>query len=93
MPYQFDHRQLADEMEIFFFDDEIGAGLPVWLPHGVAIRDQLEAFIKELERLRGYARVVSPHLGRQDLYQRSGHLSCFGDKMFPPINGGEEKNS
>lgn len=73
MSYQFDHRQLADEMEIFFFDEEIGVGLPVWLPNGVAIRDQLEIFIKDLERRGGYQRVVSPHLGRQDLYERSGH--------------------
>ncbi len=93
MSYQFDHRQLADEMDIFFFDEEIGAGLPVWLPNGVAIRDQLEKFIKELERQHGYERVVSPHLGRQDLYERSGHLSCFDESMFPPIRWEEEKKS
>ena len=91
MSYQFDHRQLADEMDIFFFDEEIGAGLPVWLPNGVVIRDQLEKFIKEIEQLHGYERVVSPHLGRQDLYEKSGHLSCFNENMFPPINWGEEK--
>ncbi len=90
MSYQFDHRQLADEMEIFFFDEEIGAGLPVWLPNGVAIRDQLENFIKELERRGGYQRVVSPHLGRQDLYEKSGHLSCFNENMYPPIHWPEE---
>jgi threonyl-tRNA synthetase len=93
MSYQFDHRQLADEMEIFFFDDEIGAGLPVWLPNGVAIRDQLEGFVKELERRGGYHRVVSPHLARQDMYERSGHLSCFRESMFPPIHWEEEKQS
>ncbi|MGZ6395578.1 MAG: threonine--tRNA ligase [Pseudobdellovibrionaceae bacterium] len=97
MSYQFDHRQLADEMEIFFFDEEIGAGLPVWLPNGVAIRDQLEIFVKELERQGGYQRVVSPHLGRQDLYEKSGHLSCFSENMYPPIDwqkeGDEDKKS
>ncbi|OYZ11307.1 MAG: hypothetical protein B7Y39_19590, partial [Bdellovibrio sp. 28-41-41] len=64
MSFQFDHRQLADEMEIFFLNEEIGAGLPVWLPNGVAIRDSLELFIKNLERKGGYQRVVSPHLGK-----------------------------
>lgn len=93
MSYQFDHRQLADEMELFFLDEEIGAGLPVWLPNGVVIRDQLEAFIKELERLHGYERVVSPHLGRQDLYEKSGHLGCFSENMFPPIFRDDEKKS
>lgn len=91
MSYKFDHRQLADEMEIFFFDEEIGAGLPVWLPNGVAIRDQLENFMKKLEQVRGYLRVVSPHLGRQDLYERSGHLGCFSENMFPPLHWEEEK--
>lgn len=90
MSYQFDHRQLADEMEIFFFDDAIGAGLPVWLPNGVAIRDQLESFIKNLERLGGYQRVVSPHLGREDLYEKSGHLNCFSENMYPPIRAQRE---
>ncbi len=93
MSYQFDHRQLADEMEIFFFNDEIGAGLPVWLPNGVAIRDQLERFIIELERRSGYQRVVSPHLGRQELYEKSGHLECFAECMFPPIHWPEENKN
>lgn len=89
MSYRFDHRQLADEMEIFFFDEEIGAGLPVWLPNGVVIRDQLEAYMKELERRSDYQRVVSPHLAKQDLYEKSGHLSCFKENMFPPLQGEE----
>lgn len=86
-----DHRLLADEMEIFFLDEEIGAGLPVWLPNGVIIRDQLELFIKDFENKNGYQRVVSPHLGRQDLYERSGHLDCFSENMFPAIRWPEEK--
>ena len=72
-------------MGIYFFDDQIGAGLPVWLPNGVAIRDELEGFIRELERRAGYLRVASPHLAREALYERSGHLSCFKDNMFPPL--------
>ena len=90
-----DHRQLADEMEIFFFDSQIGAGLPVWLPNGVAIRDSLEAFVKELERREGYQRVVSPHLAKAELYARSGHLAHYKDDMFPPMQWkeGEEQQS
>ncbi len=88
-----DHRQIADEMDIFFFDEQIGAGLPVWLPNGVAIRDELERFVKEFERRMGYQRVVSPHLAKRVLYEQSGHLQCFQENMFPPLKhpeGGEE---
>lgn len=91
MSYQFDHRQLADEMEIFFFDDQIGAGLPVWLPNGVAIREALENFIKHHERRLGYQRVVSPHVGKGSLFEASGHLRSFGDNMFPPMKWPDEQ--
>jgi threonyl-tRNA synthetase len=90
MSFQFDHRQLADEMEIYFLDEEIGAGLPIWLPNGVAIRDSLEAFTKKLEKKAGYHRVASPHLAKSSLYDRSGHLRAFEDNMYPPIKGDEE---
>lgn len=80
-----DHRSLADEMEIYFFEEQIGAGLPVWLPNGVAIRDSLEKFIKDLEHKNGYQRVVSPHIGKSILYERSGHLKAFKNDMFPSI--------
>ena len=92
MSFQFDHRQLADEMEIFFLNEEIGAGLPIWLPNGVAIRDSLELFIKNLERKGGYQRVVSPHLGKGILYERSGHLRAFDENMYPPLKGIEENS-
>ena len=85
-----DHRQLADEMEIFFLDESIGAGLPIWLPNGVAIREALENFVCELERRAGYQRVVSPHIGKEELYRASGHLSCFQENMFPPMSWPEE---
>lgn len=85
MSFQFDHRQLADEMEIFFLNEEIGAGLPVWLPNGVAIRDSLEQFVRKLEFKAGYQRVVSPHIGKSSLYLRSGHLRAFEGNMYPPI--------
>lgn len=85
MSFQLDHRQLADEMEIYFLNKEIGAGLPVWLPNGMAIRDQLEAFMKRLERRGGYQRVSSPHIGKSILYERSGHLQAFDGNMYPPM--------
>lgn len=85
MSFQFDHRQLADEMEIFFLNESIGQGLPVWLPNGVVIRDELEAFIKRLEFEAGYERVASPHLGKEDLYMKSGHLKFFKEAMYPPL--------
>ena len=85
MSFLFDHRQLAEEMGIFVFNDELGAGLPLWLPAGAAIRDQLERFVREKESRRGYERVVSPHLGKASLYERSGHLRFYRESMFPPL--------
>ena len=85
MSYRFDHRQLAEEMQIYFLDEQIGAGLPVWLPNGVAIRDELENLVKELERRDGYQRVVSPHIGKSVLYEQSGHIAHFKEDMFPPM--------
>lgn len=85
MSYSFDHRQIADEMEIFVSNELLGAGLPVWLPNGVAIRDELERFIKERESRAGYQRVVSPVVGRGELYEKSGHLKHYRENMFPPM--------
>ncbi|PIS10782.1 MAG: threonine--tRNA ligase [Bdellovibrio sp. CG10_big_fil_rev_8_21_14_0_10_47_8] len=93
MSYKYDHRLLADEMEIYFFDDQIGAGLPVWLPNGVVIRDELEIFMKRLEKKAGYQRVVSPHLAKEDLYQRSGHLRAFREDMYPPMKWPEDNSN
>jgi threonyl-tRNA synthetase len=92
MSRDIDHRLLAEEMNLYFIDPQIGAGLPVWLPNGVAIRDELESFVKELERNAGYQRVVSPHLGKESLYECSGHLRHYKADMFPamrPDDGGE----
>ncbi len=76
-------------MEIYFLDEEIGAGLPVWLPNGVAIRDSLEAFVKRLEDRDGYQRVVSPHVAKRGLFDKSGHLRAFAENMFPPMKDGD----
>lgn len=87
----FDHRQLGDEMELYFFDEQIGAGLVNWLPNGVAIRDSLEKLMRLLEDQSGYQRVVSPHLAKSDLYERSGHLRAFAENMYPPLNLSERE--
>ena len=92
MKNQLDHRQLADEMEIFFLNEQIGAGLPVWLPNGVALRDVLENFVKKRERDSGYQRVVSPHIGKASLYECSGHLQSFDGNMFPPMRWPEDNS-
>ena len=85
MSYQYDHRKLAVEMELYFFEESVGAGLPIWLPNGCVIRDQLEKFIKHKEFLSGYQRVSSPHLAKSELYEKSGHLLFYKDDMYPPI--------
>lgn len=80
-----DHRKLGKELEIFTFDDEVGPGLPLWLPNGAAIIEILEAFAKKTEADQGYVRVKSPHIARENLYLRSGHLPYYQDGMFPPM--------
>lgn len=92
MSIKLDHRQLAGEMDIFIIDEKIGAGLPVWLPNGMAIRDSLESFIKELERKAGYQRVASPHVAKSGLYEMSGHLKKFKDDMFPAMKWPEDQS-
>lgn len=88
-----DHRRIAGEMGIFVFNEQLGAGLPLWLPAGAALRDELERFVREKEGRLGYERVVSPHLAKAALYERSGHLRHYRASMFPPLRwpeGGEE---
>ncbi len=80
-----DHRKLGKELEIFIFDDEVGPGLPLWLPHGGVIIDELEKLAKELEDKAGYVRVRTPHLTKEDLFLRSGHLPYYAEFMYPPM--------
>lgn len=80
-----DHRQLGRELELFASNELIGTGLPLWLPNGAVIRRCLEDYIVEEERRAGYLHVYSPHLGKQDLYQTSGHWDHYKDEMFPEI--------
>ncbi|MBX3016765.1 MAG: threonine--tRNA ligase [Bdellovibrionaceae bacterium] len=87
----FDHRQLAEEMELYCLNEDIGAGLPLWLPAGAALRAALEDYIRDLEHRAGYERVLSPHLGKAVLYESSGHLRHYRADMFPPLrDGGDE---
>jgi threonyl-tRNA synthetase len=80
-----DHRVIGRELEIFAFDDEVGPGLPLWLPKGAAIIEKLEALAKKNEHEQGYVRVKSPHIAKDALYLRSGHLPYYADSMFPPM--------
>lgn len=86
-----DHRVLGKELEIFTFDDEVGPGLPLWLPKGGALIEKLEALGKQNEKEQGYVRVKSPHIAKEALYLRSGHLPYYADSMFPPmeLDGGK----
>ena len=78
-----DHKKLGRELDIFHLDETVGRGLPLWLPNGAALREELEKFAKEMEFVAGYQRVASPHLARAELYRRSGHLPYYADDMFP----------
>jgi len=80
-----DHRKLGKELEIFIFDDEVGPGLPLWLPNGGLMIEELEKLAKEMEEKAGYMRVKTPHLTKEDLYIRSGHLPYYAESMYPPM--------
>src|SRR5438270_1203186 len=80
-----DHRKLGKELEIFVLDDDVGPGLPLWLPRGAAIIDELEKLAKETEFAAGYQRVRTPHIAREQMYKKSGHLPYYADSMFPPM--------
>ena len=78
-----DHKKLGKELEIFVIDDMIGKGLPLWMPNGTIIRDELEKLMKELEFKSGYQRVATPHLAKADLYYQTGHLPYYTTHMYP----------
>ncbi len=80
-----DHRKLGKELGIFTFDEEVGPGLPLWMPNGTIIIEELEKLAKVTEEKGGYKRVVTPHLAKESLYLTSGHLPYYKDGMFPPM--------
>ncbi len=78
-----DHKKLGAELDIFVIDEEIGKGLPLWLPNGTVLRDELEKLARDLEFKAGYQRVATPHLAKADLYYRTGHLPYYKAHMYP----------
>lgn len=80
-----DHRKIGKEMSIFTFDDDVGPGLPLWLPNGAAIIEELENLAKETEFEAGYVRVRTPHIAKESMYIKSGHLPYYEDGMYPPM--------
>jgi threonyl-tRNA synthetase len=80
-----DHRKLGKEMGIFCFDDDVGPGLPLWMPNGAIVIEELEKLAKETEEDADYKRVVTPHIAKESLYITSGHLPYYQDSMYPPM--------
>lgn len=80
-----DHRKLGKELEIFIMSDEVGAGLPLWLPNGAVLVEEIEKLAKQVEFDSGYTRVRTPHITKGTLYEKSGHLPYYAESMFPPM--------
>ena len=85
-----DHRKLGKEMELFAFSQNVGAGLPLWLPKGAALRDRLEQFLRKIQKRYGYLQVITPHIGNKSLYVTSGHYAKYGKDSFQPIHTPQE---
>ncbi len=85
-----DHRRLGKEMELFTFSQRVGAGLPLWLPKGTALRDRLEQFLRKVQKQYGYLQVITPHIGNVNLYKTSGHYAKYGADSFRPITTPQE---
>ncbi len=81
-----DHRKIGVEMELFMFSERVGAGLPMWLPKGTQLRERLMNFMREEQEKRGYKMVVTPHIGKKELYVTSGHYEKYGKDSFQPIH-------
>ena len=88
-----DHKRLGRELDIFLLDDDVGRGLPLWLPNGTVIRDELEKLAVELEFKAGYQRVATPHIAKTSLYDQTGHLAHYKDSMYPPLEVVEDAPS
>ena len=86
-----DHKKLGAQLELFYIDEEIGKGLPLWLPAGTVVREELEKYVRELEFQAGFVRVVTPHLARTSLYEKTGHLPYYKDGMFPFMQMDDEE--
>jgi threonyl-tRNA synthetase len=86
-----DHKKLGKELDLFFIDEKVGKGLPLWTPKGTAIKFELENFTRALERKYGYEHVSTPYLGAEELYRTSGHLDHYAHNMYAPIDMDGEK--
>lgn len=87
-----DHRKLGKELELFFFSQSVGSGLPIWLPKGAILRETLERFLREEQTKRNYLPVITPHIGNINLYKTSGHYPYYSDSQFPTLKfGGREE--
>ncbi len=80
-----DHRKLGRDLSLFMFDDDVGPGLPLWMPNGAVIIDELEKLARQTERDAGYVRVRTPHIAKESMYKTSGHLPYYADSMYPPM--------
>ena len=80
-----DHRKLGKELELFLITNNVGSGLPIWLPKGAILRETLENYLREEQRKRGYQPVITPHIGNINLYKTSGHYPYYKDSQFPPL--------
>ncbi|MFV0506047.1 MAG: threonine--tRNA ligase [Bacteroidales bacterium] len=80
-----DHRKIGKELELFTFSQNVGQGLPMWLPKGAMLREQLELFLKKVQKKYGYSQVITPHIGNIELYKKSGHYEKYGKDSFQPI--------
>ena len=85
-----DHRKIGKELELFTFSEKVGAGLPLWLPKGAALRGRLEDFLKKAQLKAGYDPVITPHIGNKELYVCSGHYEKYGADSFQPISTPKE---
>lgn len=85
-----DHRRIGKELDLFTFSEKVGAGLPLWLPKGAALRERLINFMKEAQEKAGYVQVATPHIGGKQLYETSGHWEKYGKDSFQPMNTPQE---
>lgn len=85
-----DHRKIGKELELFTFSENVGAGLPLWLPRGTQLRLQLEDYLKRIQKRYGYQQVITPHIGSKQLYVTSGHYAKYGKDSFQPIKTPQE---
>lgn len=85
-----DHRKIGKEMDLFTFSQEVGMGLPLWMPKGAQLREQLEMFLKKVQKKFGYEQVITPHIGNVNLYKTSGHYEKYGKDSFQVITTPQE---